>query len=76
MKYGDLLVFERDQDKEIFKFYRMLPGGFIQSIARSGSYWLAHGKFITGVFHQDECRPATDEEAKEYLELLNNSSFK
>jgi hypothetical protein len=75
LKEGDMLVYECGEDKCTFLYRRYLPGGFLDSMVGSNSYYLEHGKFLQSHFDKDFCRPATDAEKMEYIKLKINSIY-
>lgn len=76
MSEGDVIVYECGEDKCTFLFRRILPGGFIDSIVGSNSYYLEHGKFLQQHFDAAYCRIATDKEKMEYWKLKINSPYR
>lgn len=72
---GDIIVYECGDEKCTFLFRRILPGGFLDSIVGSNSYYLEHGKFLQSHFDKDYCRLATDAEKMEYFKLRIKSIY-
>lgn len=74
--YGKLMVYDSaPSPKKLFMYAEQLPGGFIGAIYESCQVYLESGKFPEYQYLHSVCRFATEDEIKQYQQIIETSRF-